>query len=174
MLKFAFRSVMGIDNLNLSIVFSIVLMNIFSQGEVMKKFILLSGLLLATTSFADQLHNYNDITAAITNGKSLHIVTNLSQCTTTAKRATTTMSVGSFTPNEIAVTDSHIATAMTHFTLNNPFFPGKPVYEFVRYTITPDNTMAVTVDMLDAPSYAKLKDPMTFNCTLDGAAKIYV
>lgn len=140
----------------------------------MKKLIILSGLLLSTTSFADELHNYNDIVAAISSGKQLRIVTNFSECTTTTKVAPKIMSLASFVPNEIGVTDAHIATAITHFTLNDPFFLGKPVYEFARYTITPDKNMSVTLQILDAPTYKILMDKISFNCVIDVATKIYV
>ncbi len=145
----------------------------------MKKLILLSGLFLTTTAFAGELHNYNDIVSAISSGTSLHFVTDFTQCTPTKKSAAaatviTTMSTGAFTPNEIGVTSEHIATALTHFTLNDPMFPGKPVNEFVRYTITPDNNMNVILNVLDPVTYASLLNPpIVLNCKIDVATKIY-
>ncbi|EKD73851.1 MAG: hypothetical protein ACD_45C00172G0003 [uncultured bacterium] len=140
----------------------------------MKKLILLGGFFLTTATFAGQLHNYNDMVSAISSGKPLRFVTNFSQCETNNKKASSsTTLIGSFTPNEIGVTDSHIATSLTHFTLNDPFFLGKPVYEFARYTITPDNRMSVTLEILDASTYTSLMDKISFNCQIDIATKIY-
>lgn len=140
----------------------------------MKKVLLISTLLFSINSFAMQLHTYDSIAAAIKNGTPIHIVTDYNQCQFSLKaRPLTGTLIGSFTPNEIGVNDSHIATALTHFTLNDPFFPGKPVYEHDRFTITPDNTLTVDFQVLDATNYASLINPMKFTCSIDVATKIY-
>jgi hypothetical protein len=140
----------------------------------MKKFILLSSLVLATPSFADQLQSYDEITAALTTGKSIHVVTDFAQCSTANKAAVKTMSMAIFTPNEIGIMSDHVAMSLNHFTINDPYFPGKSVYEFVRYTITPDNNMNVSLQVLDAVTYASLMDKISYNCKINTATKIYL
>lgn len=139
----------------------------------MKKLILIGGLFLTTSSFATVLHNYNDITSALTNGKSIHLVTEFAKCNAPDKLATQVMSIGIVTPNEIGITNDHIATAFTHFTVNDPYFPYKPVNEFVRYTITPDNNMNISLKIFDAATYTLLKDDISFNCKIDESTKVY-
>ena len=140
----------------------------------MQKLILIGGLLFTTSGFATVLHNYNEISSALTNGKTIHFVTDFSQCNAQNKPAElTTMSVGIFTPNEIGLTNDHIATALTHFTVNDPYFPGKPVVEFSRYTITQDDNMNVALKVFDAATYALLKDNISFDCKIDQATKVY-
>jgi hypothetical protein len=140
----------------------------------MKKLFLLASLLLTSTSFANELHHYNDVKAAVITGKTIHIAVDLSSCIASSKEMAQSTSIGVFTPNAIQVNNNHIATSLTHFTLNNPNFPGKPVYEFVRYTITEDNNVNLTDQVLDAVNYAPLSPKISFNCKIDTSAKIYV
>lgn len=140
----------------------------------MKKLLLLSSLcVLSTAGFAGELNDYEAIKNALTNGQSVRLVTNFAQCTTLSPTVLKTMMVGIFTPNEIGFTDNHIATSMTHFTMNDPFFPNKPVFEFARYTITPDNNISVSLQVLEAPTYIQLMDKISFNCKINEAVKVY-
>jgi hypothetical protein len=136
----------------------------------MKKIILCSLLLASTQSFADTLHNFNDVKSAVLTGKSIHIVVDFSKCGTLHNQS---MSAGIFTPNEIGVTDNHIATSLTHFTLNNPAYPNKPVNDFVRYTISDDTSVSVKSQALAATTYEPLESPSTVSCKIDEGVTIY-
>lgn len=134
----------------------------------MKKLALLVSFLISTNSVAGELHNFNEVKTAIVSGKTIHIAIDFSKCSASNKGIAQSMSIGVFTPTAIVVTD-HIATSLTHFTLNN----GKPVYEFVRYTITDDNNVNVTNQVLDAVNYTPIADKSAFNCKLETGAKIF-
>lgn len=139
----------------------------------MKKFILLASLLITTNCFAGVLYNYNKIKAAVISGKAIHIVIDFSKCSSPKNESTQAMSViAVYAPNSLLVMNDHIATSLTHFTLNNPSFPGKPIYEFVRYTISDNNTVNVTEQILDA-NYTPLLHDFSFTCKLNSGAKIY-
>ena len=143
----------------------------------MKKLFLLSLLFLATAGFAEELHHFDEIKSTVLLGKSIHIIINFSQCTTSSPSKSATKdqyNIGVFTPNEIIVNSKgHIASSLTHFTLNNPRFPSKPVFEFVRYTITTDDNINVIAQVLDATDYTSLSRETSFDCKIDTAAKIY-
>lgn len=134
----------------------------------MKKLTLLVSFLISTNSIAGELHNFNEIKTAIVTGKTINIAVDFSKCTASNKGVAPSITIGVFTPNSIVVTD-RIATSLTHFTLNNE----KPVYEFVRYTITDDNSVNVTEEVLDAVKYTPTSDKISFNCKLETAAKIF-
>lgn len=126
---------------------------------------------------ATPLVDYSAVQDALLAGQTVKIITNFAQCTPgakTAKNLAKMMMYGIFTPNEIGITDNYIATAMTHFTLNDPFYPNKPVFEFVRYTVKPDNTMQVSLNILDAANYKLLDGSMSFNCPLNDGVKFFV
>lgn len=138
----------------------------------MKKLILFASLLIATNGIADKLHHFNDIKTAAMTGKAIHITINFSKCSASNKTIPQNENVAVFTPNTIMITD-RIATGFNHFTLNNPTFPGRPVYEFVRYTITDDDNVNLTSQVLDAVNYSAISDKYSFNCKLGNGAKVY-
>jgi hypothetical protein len=138
-----------------------------------KKLILLPFLFIATNSFANELHNFSEVKSAITMGKSIHIVTDFAKCSSSKKEAFQATQIGAFTPNEIQVVDTHIATSFMHFTLNNPSFPNVSIYEFARYTITDDNNLNLSYQALDARNYSPLTEKASFNCKMNVGVKIY-
>lgn len=142
----------------------------------MKKFLLLPLLLTATSVFANVLHNYDDIHAAVLDGKSIRIVTDFDKCTPhyRASKQRPGFGMGIFTPNEIIVGgDGSIAASFLHFTLNDPRAPSKPVYQFVRYTMTSDNNVNLSTKTLDAVTYAPITNSISFDCKIDSGAKVY-
>lgn len=64
-----------------------------------------------------------------------------------------------------------------YFTLNDPYFPTKPVYEYIRYTMTSDNNLNLSYQALDATTYMPLTDKFLFDCKIGKVlrfiAKIY-
>lgn len=138
----------------------------------MKNLILLASLLISTNVFCKELHNFDQVKAAIITGKTIHIVLDFSKCSFQNKSAKH-LSIGIFNPNAIQIINNNIATSFMHFTLNNPSFPEKPVYEFVRYTITEDNNINLISQVLDAKTYTPMTDKISLNCKIDNGAKIY-
>jgi hypothetical protein len=137
----------------------------------MKKIILLTALLTSSNCFSDDLRNFNEIKTAATSGKNIHIMIDFAKCTAPSSTQATVTTV--FTPNALMIVNNRISTSLTHFTLNNPSYSGKPVYEFVKYIVTDDNSVQVTNQVLDAVSYAPLGDTSTFNCKIDAGARFY-
>jgi|SRR5579885_421958 hypothetical protein len=142
----------------------------------MNKLLFATALLFASTSFADQLHNYDQVKSAVVAGKSIRIFIDFSKCATSSKNAHMPSYLGLYSPNEIAINDDagYIAASLLHFTLNNPAFPSKPVYEFTRYTISNDNTVVMSDTPLNAGDFKPLNEKLTFTCKLDESARIYV
>lgn len=141
----------------------------------MKKVVLLSLLFFTTHTFADELSNFERVKAAVTTGKSIRIAIDFAKCVTNNKSfAQDKSNIAIFTPNEIVV-DNHdrIVTSLMHFTLNNSNFPSKPVYQFVRYTLTADNNVNLAYQILDATNYARLADVVNVDCKINSGVKIY-
>ena len=138
----------------------------------MKKLVLLAALLISTNCFSNELHNFEQIKAAVLTGQTIHIVVDFSKCSSSHKALAESVSIGVFTPNAMQVINDHIVTSLTHFTLDNPSFPGKAIYEFVKYTIT-DNKINLTSQALDAINYMPLSNKFSFTCAIDESVKIY-
>ena len=139
----------------------------------MKKISLLVSLLISTNCFANELNHFNEVQTAATAGKTIHIAVDFSKCTFPMNALNVPSSIGIFTPNTVQVTNDHIATSLTHFTINNPAFPEKAIYEFATYTITTKDQLNITMQFLDAANYTPLGNKITFNCKLGVSAKIY-
>ncbi len=141
----------------------------------MRKLLLLSLLLMVTNTFADELHNFDQVKSAVTTGKSIRIAIDFSKCSTEKNSLLQDINnMGVFTPNEIVIDKfGRISTSLMHFTLNDQIFPAKPVYQFLRYTMTSDNNVNLSFQVLDATNYSSLTDKVSFDCKLDAAAKVY-
>jgi len=141
----------------------------------MRKLVLLSLLFIATNALADELQNFDQIKSAVTTGKSIRIAIDFSKCVMDKKAVSRDKSnIAIFTPNEIIVdNDGRIVTSLMHFTLNNTNFPAKPVYQFVRYTLTADDHVNLAYQVLDAKNYAILADTVSVDCKISSGVKIY-
>lgn len=140
----------------------------------MKKYIFaILSLLFVSTAFADELRNYDAVTATAIAGKPLHIAINFANCVAKGKQVGAVMSVGVFTPDVISVMSNHVATSMLHFTMNNPAAAGKPAYEYARYTLSNDNHMSLDLRVLDAATYTPYANEWHFDCELGNGVRIY-
>jgi hypothetical protein len=140
----------------------------------MKKLILLTLLSVATQANALELKNYNQIEAVLKYGKVIHIAVDFTQCTPVNARQLVSSALAIYTPSAVQVANDNIAASLKHFTLDNPAYPNKPVYEFVRYTFTADNVLTLTNQTLDATNFAPLGDPMTLTCKLTAGVKVFI
>lgn len=129
-------------------------------------------LVFSAPSMADELNSFKSIQQAATHGKRIHIAVEFSKCTS-SQPIEEAKGTAVYTPNEIHVTDSSIAMAFSHFTLNDGKFPGRPVNEFISYKIESDNILKLHIKTLDAISYDVINDEYSFDCKLGQGAKIY-
>ena len=141
----------------------------------MKKLLCLTTLLFVSHCYAEQLHSYDQIKSAIAEGKNIRIYVDYSKCTTSSKQKSMPSYSGVYTPNSITINNDagYIATSMLHFTLNHPQFLSKPVYEFLRYTITSDNSVVLTETVLNPVDYSPLSNKFVLNCKIDEGTKIF-
>lgn len=139
----------------------------------MKKILALSLIFAASNCIANELTNFEQIKSAVTTGKTVHITINFKQCTNPTKNISQPMMIGIFTPDKITVTDTHIATAFMHFTLNDPKYPDQPFYEYARYTINTNNEVNLSMQTIYAPNFSLVGKKISFNCKIGDGAKFY-
>ena len=139
----------------------------------MKKIILFSSLLISSPSFATDLHHYDQVKNAVSSGVPIHIVIDFEKCKSSNTVATQAAITGMYTPEAVLMVGDQLMTSFKHFTLSNPEFAGKAVYEYVKYTIASDDSVSLTSQVLDVANYRPLADKKTFNCKLDESARIY-
>jgi len=140
----------------------------------MKKLLCFTSLLIASVSFADQLHNYDQIKSAVTEGKLTRIVVDYSKCVITSEQKTIGNHNAIFTPNAMAITnDGGISSYLLYFTMNDPHYPGRGIYQYGKYLISKDNSLLITFSTLNAADFTALDGSVSLNCKIDDAAKIF-
>ena len=141
----------------------------------MKKLLLLTSLLMMTNCFAGELKDYLQVKTAVTQGQSIRIATDFSKCTSdTNSKSLQKYLLGVFSPNSIVIDNAgKIKSSLKHFSLNDPNVPGKPVYQYVAYVLNQDNSIKISVNVLDAVSYAPIKATSVVNCTIADGVSIY-
>lgn len=143
----------------------------------MKKNILaaLSLLLLSPLVSAAELRTYEEIANAAMHGKEIKIVVSFDSCRG-GNRALFNHSrcAGSFKPDSFMFDDTpSMAASLTHFTRSNPMFPEESIFEHVRYTINPDNTLTLSAIALDAATYEAISGKFEIVCEFAKAVHFY-
>jgi len=127
-------------------------------------------LALSTTVFAKQLKSFDAVKQAINSGQQLEFVTELNHCSPALKKKIT----GSFKPNSVIIIgDNRIIASHKHFTLSHNEPKGMPIFEFIKYTLTPDNTLTLAKTVLDAKTLAPTGKTTKLTCKLQEGARIY-
>ena len=139
----------------------------------MKKLLWLSAL-LSTISVAEPLHNYEQIKAAVMEGKYIRLVVNYPKCSAPEGKFKVPNNYAIETPNALAITtEGSIGTYILYFTMYDPQFPLKPVYQYVRYKINKDNTLQMLFADLNAADYAPLGVESSITCKIDDGVTVF-
>lgn len=135
----------------------------------MKKLATLATLLISSNCLATELHNFDEVKAAVMAGNAIHITVDFNKCSTPYAN------MGEFTPDSVMIGDQTVSASLTHFTMNNPDpkYTNKPIYEFVTYTLGNDNNLNLTTQILPAPNFSPASDKFTTTCKLGTAARIF-
>lgn len=140
----------------------------------MKKILYLLPLSMAANCFAGQLHNYDQIINAVSKGKYVRLFMNYQKCTLQKGLNKVPNHFAVFTPNAMAVDDEgNIGTYLLYFTMNDPQYPSKPVYQYIKFKISTNNNLQMTLADLNPADYSPLGFEQTINCKIDEGVLIY-
>lgn len=139
-----------------------------------KKLFVLACAMMATTTYANTLHDYHAVKSAISEGKMIRIAINFAKCQAVKNTIPAVDGLGLFTPNEVIVaSDGRIVASLTHFTLNDPDFTSHPTYQHVQYVLNADNHLKLTARVLNAGDFSALSDEAIVDCEMGSGAQIY-
>lgn len=139
----------------------------------MKQYLFLS-MLLTTTAFAEQLHNYDQIKSTIEKGREIRLYIDYTKCVLPSKNLTLPNNSATYTPNAMAInTAGEIGSYLLYFTMNDPHYLNKPVYQFFKFVISPNNILTMTSSVLNAADYSFLQDEGTVKCNIDNGVNIF-
>lgn len=141
----------------------------------MKKSLLITTLFLSAQTFAGTLPSYDLVKATILEGKSVRIVVNFKACAhAEQKQIVPSLNIGLYTPNEMMIDiNGNILASLDHFTLNDPHFNNKPVYQHVRYKLDANGTLTLTSQTLDALTYQTLSPIHEYKCQIPDSVTFY-
>lgn len=142
---------------------------------MMKKFICFITIFLTSSSFAEQLHNFEQIKSAVSTGKLIRILVDYEKCATLAMQKMIGNHYAIFSPNAMAIdNDGNIGSYIFYFTLKDPHYPAKAVYQHGNYVFSKDNSLALTFTTLNAADYTQLGTSVTINCKIEDSVKVFV
>ncbi len=140
----------------------------------MKTLLCFTTLCLAATGFADQLHNFDQIKSAVTKGKLIRIYVDYTKCSSVSKQSIIPNNAAVYTPNAMVITsEGNIGAQILYFTMQDPRYPSKAVYQYGRYVISSDNFLTLTFTVLNAADYTPLEGNSSLHCKIDDGANIY-
>ena len=138
----------------------------------MKKICMINQVAMAAAFLevhAAPIQSYQELTAAIQDGKRLVFLLNLQECT-----GKPGMPIGYFTPTEIMLMPAsetlpeRVVTSFLHFTEQS----GKPVYEFVKFILNSDGTIAIRTAFYNPQNFEAIGLPHTLNCRMGEGIEI--
>lgn len=143
----------------------------------MKRVIFIFLLSIMTgAGFSRELHNYAAVKSAVENGHMLRIAVNYTRCTSQSPAQFISPNRSAFyTPNAIAIdTKGNIGFYVLYFTNKDGIFPGKNVYEYGRYLISPEGKLDLTFTVFSMPDYNTLGEDYTLSCAIDEGFKVFL
>lgn len=122
---------------------------------------------------AKQLNNFAEVQDAVLSGSSINLVTELGLCKTNS-HVLDKDSFVSVKLDKIKLTQNKKLTASSlHYTLNNPRYKNKPVYEHMVYKVFADGYAVLTYSpILDNPSQQP-EFITTIHCQLNNGIKLF-
>ncbi|WP_242448985.1 VirK family protein [Burkholderia metallica] len=111
------------------------------------------------------LSTLEEVEGALNHGAAVSVTVDLTQCspagTTTAPGTTR----GGLRISAYRITqDGTLSFADQHATVDAS---GQPIWQFIRYQVKPDQTVAFSTDLFSLPSYARLAPRISYTCTVN-------
>lgn len=132
---------------------------------------IVAGLWSAQACAALQLSSLPEVEAALNHGTQVSVTVDLTRCApagTTTSPGTTRggLKITSYriTPDgTLSFADEHASVAQD----------GSPLWQFIRYQVKPDQTVAFSTDLFSLPSYARLMPEINYTCAINHGIEFF-
>lgn len=125
---------------------------------------------LAFSAQAGELTTFPEVAEAVAQGKQITFVWRTKECTS---EQTLPDMVSSIKPNAVMLINNRAVTASDqHFTLNDPFLPGQPAYDYTKHFLGADGQAWLRVSVLHATDYSIVKE-FTVECELGKGLHVF-
>ncbi|MBB4007219.1 VirK family protein [Allorhizobium taibaishanense] len=114
---------------------------------------------------ATALPNAGAVQTALTSGETVNVVLDLTKCTSADdQKKPGTMKGGLRISAFLIRPDNSISFSDEHFTITT--MDKKPIYQFLRYSLKPDDTVSFTMTTLSMPEMTQKGEVIAYNCKL--------
>ncbi|MGC6388871.1 VirK family protein [Ewingella sp. S1.OA.A_B6] len=123
---------------------------------------------LAFPAFAGQsthLVNLDEVKVALSNGADVSMNIDLTKCKPTVSTTTPGSVQGGVKLSSFRITsDGILSFSDSHTTVDSN---GKPIWQFIRYQVKPDQTVAFSAFFFSLPSYTSVRPEVNYGCAVN-------
>ena len=118
-----------------------------------------------------QLSSLAEVEAALDHGTPVSVTVDLTRCAPagTTKNPGTTRGGLKITSYRITP-DGTLSFADEHASVGTD---GSPLWQFIRYQVKPDQTVAFSTDLFSLPSYSRLMPEINYTCAIDHGIEFF-
>ena len=121
---------------------------------------------------AEKLSSFEEISSTVANGKGIRAVIDINLCT--GNLSTQSRMIGSVNPSDIVViADKYITFSSLHLTQHNPDNKGIPLYEYNKFTLTPNHKLTMESTLLNPVTFKQQGKGYRLECELNKGGSIY-
>ena len=137
------------------------------KNPIMALFIITYSL-LTLPAFAENsklLLNVEDVKAALKNGADVSMNIDLTKCNPAGSTTKPGTAQGGVKLTSFRITpDGNLSFSDSHETVDPN---GKPIWQFMRYQLKPDQTVAFSAFFFSLPSYTSIRQEVSYDCAIN-------
>lgn len=132
---------------------------------------IVAGLGLAQASAASPLSTLADVEAALNRGATVSVAVDLTRCAPSGNTTRPGTTRGGLKISSYRITpDGTLSFADEHASVAQD---GSPLWQFIRYQVKPDQTVAFSTDLFSLPAYTRLMPQITYACAINQGIEFF-
>lgn len=134
-------------------------------------FSIVAGLWSVQASAASQLSSLADVEAALNHGTPVSVTVDLTRCSPAGTTTNPGTTRGGLKITSYRITpDGTLSFADEHASVGQD---GSPLWQFIRYQVKPDQTVAFSTDLFSLPSYGRLMPEINYTCAVNHGIEFF-
>lgn len=130
-----------------------------------------AGFWSAQASANPQLSTLADVEAALNRGATVSVAVDLTRCAPAGNTTQPGTTRGGLKISSYRITpDGTLSFADEHASVAQD---GSPLWQFIRYQIKPDQTVAFSTDLFSLPAYTRLMPQITYACAINQGIEFF-
>ncbi len=118
-----------------------------------------------------QLSTLADVEAALNRGANVSVTVDLTRCAPSGSTTRPGTTRGGLKISSYRITpDGTLSFADEHASVGQD---GSPLWQFIRYQVKPDQTVAFSTDLFSLPAYTRLMPQITYACAINQGIEFF-